>query len=195
MNDVVYLIEDTSGAVKIGITDNITNRMAGLQTSNSSQLVLRYLIHCPSREASQRIEALLHDRYGKHCLQGEWFKIKADDVIKDVKFALAFAPHLTSISITTYRQITTRLPGSPTQTYEENPDIIADQIMQCITSQPDVKMTHKEIRTRLSTHSRIILEIVTHQLLRDGRLIAIPVDINSRYRQNYFVIAEKEVET
>lgn len=69
---LVYLIQDKSGRVKIGVSVNPKKRLAQLQTSHSDILTL--LATCPGGEA---LERELHGRYFWARTSGEWFDMKS----------------------------------------------------------------------------------------------------------------------
>ncbi|WP_157134321.1 GIY-YIG nuclease family protein [Photobacterium profundum] len=81
-----------SNVLKIGISKNPKSRMADLQTSNASRLVLSdvYVTFNPAI----KVEKALHKRFNSRRLQGEWFSgVSAEEIeeaIKDqaVKFNL-----------------------------------------------------------------------------------------------------------
>lgn len=65
----VYFIQDThSKAIKIGISADVKARLASLQTSNPHPLVLLGTI-----EGGERQEKALHNQFAKARKNGEWF--------------------------------------------------------------------------------------------------------------------------
>ncbi len=56
---------------KIGITSDISKRIASLQTGNSSKIVLEYI---EERNNPQKAESYLHRCFQKNRLEGEWFE-------------------------------------------------------------------------------------------------------------------------
>ena len=71
---LVYFIRDGRGAIKIGITDDIRNRLACLQTANPMKLEMYYAMKVPSRSDAMQLEKELHTKFDKHRICGEWFK-------------------------------------------------------------------------------------------------------------------------
>ena len=200
MNNVVYIIEDASGATKIGITDNIVNRMSGLQTGNSSLLTLRCLINCPSREVSQDVEKILHGHYHSYRLQGEWFRIDANTIIRDLKLVFTLFPYTHEISLTAYKKVvapTRKLPSFQAPVTErEHPDpkVIKGHIMDVIKSHLDTKMTYREIHRCLPLYSKWDIGRTVHSLVNNGYLDRLPVSSDPKFKQYYFAIAQKEGE-
>lgn len=75
----VYIITDTEGYVKIGITKQDVNaRLKQLQTGHASKISIYYAedIEC-SRNRLLKIEKLIHREVGTKYTrtQGEWFKL------------------------------------------------------------------------------------------------------------------------
>jgi hypothetical protein len=67
---VIYFTQDIlNKAIKIGYSKNPKKRRAGLQSSNSSPLVLLGAIH-----GGLEHERGFHDKFAQHRLHGEWFK-------------------------------------------------------------------------------------------------------------------------
>ncbi len=76
MSSVVYFIQQgTMGPVKVGFSENLSNRLSSLQTGNPYEL--RVLLSHPGDEA---LEHTIHAHLHKHRLQGEWFQPCADIV-------------------------------------------------------------------------------------------------------------------
>lgn len=65
----VYFVQaGQNGPVKIGVTENIRNRMSGLQVSSPIKLELLATIYAPSE-----LEGRLHHALAEHHTSGEWF--------------------------------------------------------------------------------------------------------------------------
>ena len=72
----VYFIRSgrrKNNAIKIGKAMNIQRRLDQLQTGNPCQLHLLGYIRCDSVKHAEHIEKLLHDRFKKQNIRGEWF--------------------------------------------------------------------------------------------------------------------------
>lgn len=66
----IYILQNENGGpIKIGQTDNVTARIAQLQTGNPYKLVLR--IYCPYMPYGT--ESMLHRKYAQFNVHGEWF--------------------------------------------------------------------------------------------------------------------------
>ncbi len=79
-----YFIQDGYGAIKIGLSTNISTRLAELQTCNSTDLkVLGYVVG--------NIESELHNRFSKDKIHGEWFK-PSNEILDYVKTLKKYDP-------------------------------------------------------------------------------------------------------
>lgn len=65
----VYFLLDGSGRVKIGVTNDVSRRMSGVQTGCSTELSLIRFIE----GAGPKVERWLHRKFSAHRVQGEWF--------------------------------------------------------------------------------------------------------------------------
>jgi len=75
---MLYLIrEDWRGLVKVGISNNITNRLTYLQSACPQRLNIVAI--CPSDNA-RKDEAKLHARFEQKRINGEWFRLNDDDI-------------------------------------------------------------------------------------------------------------------
>ena len=69
--DGVYLITDGE-YVKIGVANNIIDRIRKLQTGNAKKLVVLVYQKCPN---AYSIEKALHKKYKQYKVSGEWYDI------------------------------------------------------------------------------------------------------------------------
>jgi|SaaInlLV_10m_DNA_4_1040232.scaffolds.fasta_scaffold22105_3 hypothetical protein len=69
-SDQLYVLE-CNGYYKIGITNNITNRLKSLQTGNAHEI---NVIHIEERYKPEKAEKYLHQKFSNKRLKGEWFK-------------------------------------------------------------------------------------------------------------------------
>jgi len=89
MKYYVYFIEAgnrKNPPVKIGVTTNVENRIASLQTGNPYSLKCKALITCSSRGEAYGLESYLHYRLRKLRLNGEWFRseyFKLKEILND----------------------------------------------------------------------------------------------------------------
>lgn len=68
----VYIIHERANRYKIGITKDVDDRVAQLQTGNSNDLTLvTYNDQCDAR----KIERRLHSVFERRRLNGEWFEL------------------------------------------------------------------------------------------------------------------------
>jgi len=80
----VYLIRDTDGNVKIGVSNNPHSRIKTLHVGNSSNIELLF-ISKPVYNAP-KIEHMLHKKYARQHVSGEWFKIgNTSTLIKQIE--------------------------------------------------------------------------------------------------------------
>lgn len=87
----VYVLQVPSGEIKIGIGQDVRQRIRELQTGNHQRIKLAYCLRTSSLAIAQGLEVLLHKRYGGDRLVGEWFQADVTRVIDDLRFALLFA--------------------------------------------------------------------------------------------------------
>src|SRR5438552_972547 len=66
---------------KIGITDNLKRRLAGIQCANPEQVELLYYYTLDTQSDAKTFEVHMHGLYQQHRIAGEWFEIP------DVEFA------------------------------------------------------------------------------------------------------------
>ena len=64
---------------KIGISDNVKNRMFGMQTDNPYKLELIVSVQGPC-DAISRFEKRLHKSLKKWNIQGEWFALTENEL-------------------------------------------------------------------------------------------------------------------
>lgn len=81
---IYFILNYDSQAVKIGIAKNVKRRLASLQTSSPSKLELLGIIKTKSVNNARKIEKLLHEKFAKNRIRGEWFKTNVEllDYIK-----------------------------------------------------------------------------------------------------------------
>lgn len=65
----IYFVTDGTGAVKIGFTENVRRRLAGLQTGHHAPLVLMGAI-----PATLDAEQFIHQKFKHLKIRGEWFR-------------------------------------------------------------------------------------------------------------------------
>lgn len=78
----VYVLEDTTGAYKIGMSSKPIVRLDKMQTGNSGKLLHR-IVFAISQHVVRDIEKALHDYFIHENVHGEWFK--GPDIEKWVK--------------------------------------------------------------------------------------------------------------
>ena len=80
MPSYVYFITDNHGHIKIGKADDTFERLKDLQTGNPYKLVILLSIRLSSPLDAFDLECILHERFRKYQLEGEWFE--AEPVLK-----------------------------------------------------------------------------------------------------------------
>lgn len=82
----VYLI--TNGdACKIGITENVKTRIAGIQTGSHKKIALLHSVECSNPNS---LELELHKLYKAKRLSGEWFDLSSSDIYNVIAAMNAF---------------------------------------------------------------------------------------------------------
>ena len=74
MSYVYFILDNTSGAIKIGKADDVDERLSALQTGNPNDLVVLHYIKCESVENAFNLEKYCHDKFSHAHMRGEWFK-------------------------------------------------------------------------------------------------------------------------
>ena len=67
---------ELSGPVKVGVAENPTARLSGIQTGNPNKLAIAFSFWTPERGIALQLERSFHAVKSGHCLQGEWFDIE-----------------------------------------------------------------------------------------------------------------------
>ena len=77
---MIYFIKNVvNGQIKIGFAGSPNKRLADLQTGSTDKLVLIRAI-----DGDKTTEAILHERFAVHRLQGEWFT-PADEILQFIR--------------------------------------------------------------------------------------------------------------
>ena len=71
----IYCGDQQNSPVKIGVTSDIDNRIANLQTGNPYILKCKALIPCKDKAQAYNLESYLHYRFRKKRMVGEWFRL------------------------------------------------------------------------------------------------------------------------
>jgi len=81
----VYFISAGSGPIKIGLSDNPSQRLNELQTAHYKKLYLLYTIECTSRSEAYKLESAFHRWYSEVRLMNEWFSIDIANISTDIE--------------------------------------------------------------------------------------------------------------
>lgn len=71
-NNCIYiLVEKNKGGLKIGVTNDLKNRIKNIQTGNSDEI---YCYYYQERTDAYKIEQLVKKKFNKFKTNGEWFE-------------------------------------------------------------------------------------------------------------------------
>jgi predicted GIY-YIG superfamily endonuclease len=91
MTEYLYVIAAHRGAVKIGVTSNLQNRIRLLQNGNHNRLHLVARISFDNREDAEALETAMHNWYSRTRTHGEWFEETVDNVVSDIRMLTKLA--------------------------------------------------------------------------------------------------------
>lgn len=77
MAGFVYIIQASSGHIKIGKANNVQGRLATLRTASPFPLKIISTLHC---EDPLAIESMLHKRFASKRTHGEWFFVNPKEL-------------------------------------------------------------------------------------------------------------------
>ena len=69
----VYFIENQSGQMKIGVTENLERRFKQLQHANGEELNIFCFVRLPNKTKAISFEFFFHDYFCDYRIRGEWF--------------------------------------------------------------------------------------------------------------------------
>jgi predicted GIY-YIG superfamily endonuclease len=64
-------VQKNKGAVKIGVTNDLKNRIKNVQTGNDDEI---YCYYYQEREDAYKVETLVKKKFKKFNTNGEWFE-------------------------------------------------------------------------------------------------------------------------
>jgi len=85
-HDWIYVVQASSGEVKIGISSNVRKRIESLKTS--SPLPLNAVFTAQTNDAKS-VEKIVHAKFRQNRVQGEWFKIDSQCAVDAITEAIA----------------------------------------------------------------------------------------------------------
>lgn len=71
--EVYFILDEKSNAVKIGASYLAEDRLRAIQTSNPNKLRVIAIIS-PWEMEAENIEEVIHNQFEEYCIRGEWFK-------------------------------------------------------------------------------------------------------------------------
>lgn len=82
----VYAIQMSCsiGFIKIGISNDVKRRIAGLQTSNPYKLELVRRWGPFEASYAKRLEQRMHQAFEQQCARGEWFSVAVEEISEHV---------------------------------------------------------------------------------------------------------------
>ncbi|MCH8748685.1 GIY-YIG nuclease family protein, partial [Patescibacteria group bacterium] len=83
MSVYIYVFsENIDGPIKVGYTEDIPERLKGMQCGNSTELKFRFAVDCGCGETAQLIEEKIHKALRFYWMRGEWFSPQAFSYLK-----------------------------------------------------------------------------------------------------------------
>jgi hypothetical protein len=82
----IYIIGPKEGPFKIGYAGDPRSRLSNLQVGQAVELFLHYEEETETSRAKV-IEKLIHRQLGHKRIRGEWFDVKLDEAVAEVRFA------------------------------------------------------------------------------------------------------------
>lgn len=152
----LYLVQ-SSGYTKIGVTNDINNRLKAFRGSSPHEVTLHsiYDVYCP-----YTLEAFLHAKYSSKRVQGEWFTLEDEDITNIVKYITATVVdgvwagdtiQEAPVTIECVNAYPTAMPKRTTSKYVDKPKITTDHslvIEHDRTNQIEANTTHGLSGTR-----------------------------------------------
>lgn len=80
----VYIIQAERDVFKIGISHDYKERLNDLKTNHYKQLTIVGFSSFNDREIAQKAEKIIHRKFRKQRIRGEWFKISLKELLKNV---------------------------------------------------------------------------------------------------------------
>lgn len=75
--NILYVIKDSHGSCKIGITGNLQHRLSTFRISNPYDIQVVFELRTDS---ASDIESQLHDKFESKRISGEWFSLTSGDI-------------------------------------------------------------------------------------------------------------------
>lgn len=76
----VYLIQDSSGPIKIGYSGNLTSRLSATMNGNPRPLIVLQKIECDDKVEAKELETKIHYHFKDKRIRGEWFNLDQKDL-------------------------------------------------------------------------------------------------------------------
>jgi predicted GIY-YIG superfamily endonuclease len=87
----VYFISDGYEHIKIGITDDLKERLSDLQTAHHRKLEIIGIIGCVDKQSARQVETAFHLYYHSVREEREWFHITVREVKAHMQLLRTFA--------------------------------------------------------------------------------------------------------
>jgi len=71
---VYFISSGLKGPIKIGLAKDVEKRRDDLQTGNPNRLHIQAKVRCRNRKEAEKLEKILHKKFTKSWIRGEWFK-------------------------------------------------------------------------------------------------------------------------
>jgi predicted GIY-YIG superfamily endonuclease len=81
----VYVLSDCNGNFKVGVAQDVDNRIAQLQTGNACRLVCVYRKSFSCQQDASCHEVACHELLAIYRVQGEWFRCQKWEVVDAVR--------------------------------------------------------------------------------------------------------------
>jgi len=75
--ELVYVIQHEHGYVKIGRTNNLSERLQALQIGSPYHLDVIGII---TTDVAAEVESAIHDEFADKCVRGEWFNLNYHEI-------------------------------------------------------------------------------------------------------------------
>lgn len=165
MTHFIYVFQSATGAVKIGYTRDLADRLTNVQVGNDEEVHIAYYFEVESLEVAEALEALLHKRYETEHKRGEWFTVSPEQVASDLRFVAAVAALLTSITIhTADNRVRTDL-GTVVFPDEDRDPLYLEAVMLVKRKPASISILQNNLHISYQRASRLLVELEKNGVL------------------------------